>query len=146
MTIVVGYVESDEGRAALRLAIDEAMHRQTKLVVVASGYVGDPFTRQEARTFSDRIRDAQRELSDELEEVGRWIEAKGLDYELRTPVSSVEPSEALVSTAVETKASFIVIGLRRRSLVGKLLLGSTAQRTLLEAPCPVIAVHADSTR
>ena len=48
-----------------------------------------------------------------------------------------------IAVAKETSADFIVIGLRRRTPVGKLILGSNAQRILLEAPCPVLAVKAE---
>ena len=54
-----------------------------------------------------------------------------------------DPAEDLVDVADEIGAECIVIGLRRRSPVGKLILGSNAQRILLEANCPVIAVKAD---
>jgi nucleotide-binding universal stress UspA family protein len=58
-------------------------------------------------------------------------------------VRGLEPAEDLITVAEETGADFIVIGLRRRSPVGKLILGSNAQRVLLEAPCPVLAVKAE---
>ena len=54
-----------------------------------------------------------------------------------------DSAEELISTAETTDADFIVIGLRRRSPVGKLLLGSNAQRVLLDAACPVLAVKAE---
>ena len=55
----------------------------------------------------------------------------------------LDPAEDLIAVAGETGADFIVIGLRRRTPVGKLILGSNAQRILLEAPCPVLAVKAE---
>ena len=53
-------------------------------------------------------------------------------------------AEDLVKVAEDTGAELIVIGLRRRTPVGKLILGSNAQRVLLDAPCPVLAVKADA--
>lgn len=51
-----------------------------------------------------------------------------------------EASEEILAVAQEHRAELVVIGLRRRSPVGKLLMGSTARRVLLDAPCPVLAV------
>ena len=62
---------------------------------------------------------------------------------MRQLVRGVEPAEDLVKVAEETSAELIVIGLRRRTPVGKLILGSNAQRILLDAPCAVLAVKAD---
>jgi nucleotide-binding universal stress UspA family protein len=57
-------------------------------------------------------------------------------------VRGLEPAEDLISIAEEVEAELIVIGLRRRTPVGKLILGSNAQRILLDASCPVLAVKA----
>ena len=59
------------------------------------------------------------------------------------PQPTHDSAEELIRTAETTDADFIVIGLRRRSPVGKLLLGSNAQRVLLDAACPVLAVKAE---
>ena len=68
----------------------------------------------------------------------------GVDHEVRQLVRGLEPAEDLIAVAEEIGADFIVIGLRRRTPVGKLILGSNAQRILLDAPCPVLAVKADA--
>lgn len=131
MTIVVGYIPTEEGRAALRLAADEAVLRNTRLLVISSHQGGASLSAKDIQSFED-----------ELSEVRTRLDAAGVVNEVRTLIRGNDPSEDLAEVATQEKADFIVIGLRRRSPVGKLLLGSNAQRTLLDAPCPVIAVHA----
>ena len=49
----------------------------------------------------------------------------------------------LVLTVLEqVGAELCVIGIRRRTAVGKMLMGSNAHRILMDAPCPVLAVKA----
>ncbi|MBL0886568.1 universal stress protein [Myceligenerans indicum] len=116
MTIVVGNLATPEGRAALDAAVAEAEQRKAPLVVVAGpGEAGqDPG-----------------ELTERLEAAG---------VEIRLAPGSGDLADDLVRIATETGAELMVIGLRRRSPVGKLILGSGAQRILIEAPCPVLAV------
>jgi nucleotide-binding universal stress UspA family protein len=129
--IVVGYVPKAEGEAALRIAAEEAKRRDAELVVVNSHRGGREFDGDEA---------AAAEAT--LEEVRTQLAAAGVRYEVRQLVRGMDPAEDLVGVAAEVSADLIVIGLRRRSPVGKLILGSNAQRVLLDAPCPVLAVKA----
>jgi len=74
----------------------------------------------------------------------RFIDGKTLGEEdVRQPETGLEASENLLAIAEEVDAELIVIGLRRRTPVGKLILGSNAQRILLDAQCPVLAVKAE---
>ena len=130
-TIVVGYVPKSEGKAALRRAAEEAKLRDARLVVVNSHRGGREFDREDAI-----------ESEAQLEEVKNELRAAGVEHEVRQLVRGMDPAEDLVNVATEVAAEFIVIGLRRRSPVGKLILGSNAQRVLLDAPCPVLAVKA----
>jgi len=50
------------------------------------------------------------------------------------------PGEDLVRFAEEEQVDELVMGVKRRSKMGKLLFGSTAQFVILRAPCPVLAV------
>jgi nucleotide-binding universal stress UspA family protein len=47
----------------------------------------------------------------------------------------------MVRIADEKKADEIIIGIQRKSKVGKLLFGSTAQYIIMNAPCPVVTVR-----
>ncbi len=132
MSIVVGYVPRAEGRAALRRAAEEARLRRTRLVVVNSARGGTAY-HDEDNTEHEK----------ELAAVRAALDEEGIENEVRQLVRGLDPAEDLIAVAGETGADFIVIGLRRRTPVGKLILGSNAQRILLEAPCPVLAVKAD---
>ncbi|MEO7980613.1 MAG: universal stress protein [Sporichthyaceae bacterium] len=132
MTIVVGYVPRAEGRAALRRAAEEARLRRVRLVVVNSARGGAGYDEED---------NTQHEQ--ELADVRAALDVEGIENEVRQLVRGLDPAEDLIGVAAETGADFIVIGLRRRTPVGKLILGSNAQRILLEAPCPVLAVKAD---
>jgi nucleotide-binding universal stress UspA family protein len=131
-TVVVGYVPKPEGEAAVTAAIAEAKLRGSTLVVVNSHRGGESF---------DGARSAKADA--ELDAVRRRIEEAGVEVEVRQLVRGAEPAEDLIGVAESSDAELIVIGLRRRTPVGKLILGSNAQRILLDAHCPVLAVKAD---
>jgi nucleotide-binding universal stress UspA family protein len=131
-TIVVGYVPKPEGHAALRAAAEEAQLRHARLVVVNSHRGGREFDRDDAV-----------ETEEHLDQVRDELRKAGVEHEIRQLVRGMDPADDLVNVATEVDAEFIVIGLRRRSPVGKLILGSNAQRVLLDAPCPVLAVKAE---
>jgi nucleotide-binding universal stress UspA family protein len=118
--IVVSHLSTPEGRKALTTAIDEARDRATGLVVVAPAQ-GD-------RALTEEI---SAELSASAGEAGIALDIVPVEGDL---------AEGMIETAERMGAELIVIGLRRRSPVGKLLLGAGAQRILLDSPCPVMAV------
>jgi nucleotide-binding universal stress UspA family protein len=132
MSIVVGYVASPEGRAALRRGAEEAQVRGTKLIVVNSNKGGAALPAEEVLLYER-----------ELEDVRARLTEAGVEHEVRQLVRGNEPATDIIEVAESEGAEFIVIGLRRRSPVGKLILGSIAQQVLLEAACPVLAVKAE---
>jgi nucleotide-binding universal stress UspA family protein len=127
VAIIVGYVPTPEGIAALDTAIEEAQLRGQRLVVVNS-------SRGESLVDPRFASDA------EWHSVDRRLADSGVEHELTQLVESKDAADQILDLAKELNAELIVIGLRRRSPVGKLIMGSQAQTILLEAECPVLAV------
>lgn len=125
--IVVGYVPNALGAAALEAAIERALLVDASLTIVNT-------------TRGDRDLDRAYASEDQLEEAVRRAGEAGIEVGVVSTLSTREPAEELIHQAEQVGAELIVIGLRHRSPVGKLLLGSTAQRLLLEADCPVLCV------
>jgi nucleotide-binding universal stress UspA family protein len=129
--IVVGYVDTPEGRAALERAVLEAAQRSARVVVVNSHRGGAALDKTAAI-----------EIEENMDDVHALLHESGVEHEVRQLVRGVDPAEDLVAVAEEVDADLIVIGLRRRSPVGKLIMGSNSQQILLDASCPVLAVKA----
>jgi nucleotide-binding universal stress UspA family protein len=128
MTILVAYAPRPEGQAALDKGIEIATRRNERLMVVnATPGGGD---------------DASMASAHDVERIEKLLAGSGLDAEFKQfgrGRSAVEEIEALVDSL---PASLLVIGIRKRSPVGKLIMGSVAQELLLSVSCPVLAVKA----
>ena len=131
-TVVVGFVETPEGEAALRAAADEARQRGAQVVVTHSARGGITLDGEDAVAVKSALHQVTEELA-----------AEGVPFQVRNLVRGNDPAEDLVDMVREYRAELLVIGLRSRTPVGKLLLGSEAEHALMLAPCPVLAVKAD---
>lgn len=127
MTVVVGYLPTPEGSAAVDHAMEEARLTSSRVVVVNTGHYGD-FAHPNYATAED------------IDALDAQLTAAGLDHEIHRSLESTSAAEAILQAATDASADLIVIGVRRRSPVGKLFAGSTAQHVLLDADCPVLAV------
>ena len=127
MTILIGYVPTPVGEAALEQGLAEAARTSDDVVILNS-------PRRGATVDADQIDEkAAAELVERAAAAG-----------VTARVESVEHGSDMVGVFEDVVraagARMIVIGLRRRSPVGKLVMGSDAQRILLEASVPVLAV------
>jgi nucleotide-binding universal stress UspA family protein len=130
MSVVVMYSPDEFGRAALQHAAAEASRRRERLVVV------NP-------TKGESLVDKHWVPQADVEQLVAGLESLDVETEF---VHDVVPdiAGAVLEAADRTDASLIVVGIRPRSPVGKLLLGSVAQRLILDARCPVLAVKPDA--
>lgn len=129
MPVLVAYIPTAQGEAAFSAALSEAQRRGEDLVVLNSPREGAPVS---AVLAGDTA----------VEELLARASRSGVRVHIRQEPYTGELADRVVRVAQETDASVIVIGLRHRSPVGKLIMGSTAQRILLEADRPVLAVKA----
>lgn len=130
MDIVVGYIESPQGDAAVARAIDEAKLRDGKVVVVHSKPGGDDDSEGYVRSAAA------------LEKVHELLHDSGVEHCTHEYVRGKTPAQDLIDTAASHDAELIVIGIRTRSATGKLLLGSNALDILHDASVPVLCVKA----
>jgi nucleotide-binding universal stress UspA family protein len=129
MNIVVGYVDSPEGEAAIDQAIEESKLRGGKVVVVHSMVGGDHEDTEDYRRSSAA-----------MEAVHDRLHAAGIEHCTHEYVRGQEPAKDLIGAVADHEAGMIVIGIRSRSATGKLILGSNALDILRDATVPVLCV------
>ena len=124
--IVIGYTADAFGIAAVDHGIAEAQLRGTSVLVINA-------------TSGEAYVDSRFARSGQVHDVEERLRESGLPFELRQPVG-VDAVTELLDAMDADDAELLVIGIRHRSPVGKLLLGSVSQQLLLECPKPVLAV------
>ena len=129
MKIIVGYDGTNAAKEALNLAITHAKSFGASVEVVTSMEKGTESQREDIEQAESAL-DWAKSLFDE----------KNLPCNTHLLIRGLSPGEDIVEFAKENEADEIIVGVKRRSKVGKLLMGSTAQFIILQAPCPVVSV------
>jgi nucleotide-binding universal stress UspA family protein len=128
MKIMVGYDGSEMAQRALMVAQNRAKALKAELHIFTSASNGKSDSTQNSR-LEEKLKDSE-------------MLCKACDIPCKVEMSNYNLSvaEDMVRYARENEIDEIVIGLRRRSQLGKLLFGSTSRQVILDAPCPVLSV------
>lgn len=129
MKILVGYDGSNAAHEALNVAVKHAKAFGAQVEIVTSLYKG---TENDQKS----IQAAERGL----EYAKSLVEKQNITCHTHLLIRGLNPGEDLVEFAQANPVDHIVIGVKRRSKVGKILMGSTAQYVIVKAQCPVVAV------
>lgn len=128
MNIILGYDGSNSAKVALKVAKMHAKAFNAKVFVLFSLLGG----------HDEKLGDIERAEQD-LKYAKDYFDEAGIECEVQQLVKGLAPGEDLVEYANQNNADEIIIGIRKKSKVGKLVFGSTAQYVILQANCPVVS-------
>lgn len=130
MKIMVAYAGGlDVDNAVLDVAKNHAKAFKATVYVVCS-----------MKHVAEKQMNELEKLEKKLAYIRGAFEEEGIDCETHVLVRGLTPGEDIVEFATDKKVDEIIIGIEKKSKVGKLLFGSNAQIIILEAPCPVVSV------
>lgn len=132
---------SQGARAAMEYAVSMAKDCQARLILlyviqdisIAEWYIPSSLS------AADLIEDMQKSATKEME---KWVaEAKQQVKEVDSLVLRGVPFVEIIETAKNKDADMIVIGTHGRTGIDHMLFGSTAEKVVRKAPCPVLTVR-----
>ena len=129
MKILVGFDGTNAAKEAIALAEQHARIFDATIILAYSMVGGPEVPRKDFEIAENSLEHQKNALID-----------KKLTCKTIMSVRGLEAGEDLVRLAEEHQADEVIIGVRRRSKVGKIIFGSTAQFVVLNAPCPVVTV------
>ena len=131
MKFLVCYDETNEAKKALKVAQEHAKIWKAKLEVVNTITRVEPLKHSAVKKMELKIERGVKEI----------LGGDDPPYEVQLLLTDLTSGEQLVKFAEDQKIDQIFLGIVKKSKVGKLLFGSTAQYIILHAPCPVVTVQ-----
>ena len=132
MDILVAYDGSRAAEKGLTLAVEQARSINAKVHMVTST----------ERTKTEKDLPEVEEAECGLLEAQARVEKENISCSTHLLIRGMTPGEDIIEYARENNVDLIVVGVKKQSKVGKLVMGSTAQFVILKAPCPVLTVKA----
>ena len=130
MKILVGYDRTEEAGRALELAVRHAKVFGAKVCVLTSRSTGTDEELPDIKKDEERLKNAK-----------KLLEEAGVDCETYLLIRGETPAEDIIDFAEKNEVDEIIVGIAKKSRVGKLIFGSNAQYVILHAPCPVVTVQ-----
>jgi nucleotide-binding universal stress UspA family protein len=131
MKFLVCYDETKEAKNALKVAQEHAKIWKAKLEVVNTITRVEPLKHSAVKKMEEKMEGAIKDILAEDDP----------PYDVHLLLTDLTSGEELVKFAEDQKTDQIFLGIVKKSKVGKLLFGSTAQYIILHAPCPVVTVQ-----
>jgi nucleotide-binding universal stress UspA family protein len=129
MRILVGYDGSNAAKEALKLTKKFAGALDAKVDVVTS-----------MAKATEGEQDIVLQAEKWLEYAQSIFEKDKIDCATHLLIRGLSAEEDIVKFAEDNSIDLIVVGVKRRSKVGKIIMGSTAQYVIIKAPCPVLTI------
>ena len=134
MRMMVAYDGSKAAEAALQLVKERAKQTATHVLIATSSMA----TEGTRHLYAAELEEIHRRLMT----AKKIFDNEQIPCDIYLSDRGNEPGEDIVRLAKEHDVDQLVVGVRKRSKVGKLLIGSVAQYIILHAVCPVLAVKA----
>lgn len=131
MVFMVCFDGSSTARRAVRLAQAHAAVWKAKMIIVKAIERDEPLKRAHIEKEEQKLKN----------EIDALLEEQADSYDCQLFISSMSSGEQLVNFAESEGIDQVFLGVERRSRVGKLVFGSTAQYVILHSPCPVVTVN-----
>ena len=135
MKIMVCYDNSAVSKNVVREAQAHAAQWNAEIKVVSVVMRVEPINHTKLVKMEGRLE----------QEIQELFEGVAIPYTAQLYVDDREVGEKIMAIAQRNRVNLIFLGIRKRSKVGKLLFGSTAQYLILNAPCPVVTINTEQT-
>jgi nucleotide-binding universal stress UspA family protein len=134
--ILIGFDGSSQSEKATEIGLSLAQSLDSKVLLFAVARPPEPATMVELSAMLD---DAREYFEEKFKKAAQ--RAKDLKVELETDIAIGHPVEQIVHRAEADRVDLIILGRRGMSRFEKMIVGSTSEKVLRYAHCPVMVVR-----